>query len=230
MLLRSLLILITVLVTACTRDPKRIEDQKLRLNLHSEPPSLDPRKFTDTTSGHVLIMLFEGLTRIDIDNKPKPGAAEKILISKDKCTYTFTLRDSLWCNGERVTAEDFAYSWRKMLDPLFPSEFAYKLFVIKNAAEVKAGKLPMEALGLHVLDEKTLEVTLNHPTPYFLELTAVPYCFPVNKKIDVEFPDWAAEAGPHYISNGPFCLKKWEHENEILVKKTRTTGMPKPLS
>lgn len=212
-------LLLTLLIVGCSGNTKHLKDQRLRLNLHSEPPSLDPRKFTDSTSANVLIMLFEGLTRFESDQKPHPAAAKKIALSKDQCTYTFTLRDSYWCNGDPVTAEDFAYSWRKMLEPNFPSLFAYKLFVIKNAAEVKAGTRSLEDLGIRVKDEKTLEITLNHPTPYFLELTAFPSFFPVNKKIDIKTPNWAADSGPSFISNGPFCLKKWEHENEITVKK-----------
>lgn len=219
MFLRILLVFCTVALVACSGNTERVSQQKLRLNLYCEPPSLDPRKFTDSTSGNVLVMLFEGLTRIGFDHKPHPAAAKKILVSKDKRTYTFKLRETYWSNGDKVTAEDFVHAWRKILDPKFPSLFAYKLYVIKNAAEIKEGKLPMEALGVSVIDDTTLEVTLNHPTPYFLELTAFPTFYPVNKKIDEAAPEWAAEASPLYVSNGPFKLKSWEHESEIIVEK-----------
>ncbi|MCC5832599.1 MAG: peptide ABC transporter substrate-binding protein [Chlamydiales bacterium] len=219
MFLRILLVLCTSLFFACCGNVKRVPEQRLRLNLYCEPPTLDPRKFTDATSGNLLVMLFEGLTRTGFDHKPYPAAAEEILISKDKRTYIFKLRETYWSNGDRVTAEDFAYSWRKILDPKFPSPFAYKLYVIKNAWKIKEGKLPMEELGVRVIDEKTLEVSLNHPTPYFLELTGFPTFFPVNKRIDKSTSDWSADAGPLYVSNGPFKLKSWEHESEILVEK-----------
>ncbi len=207
---RILLILITCTLVACSNSAKQTYEQRLRVNLYCEPPSLDPRKCTDSTSANVLVMLFEGLTRLGDDHNPHPAVAEEILISDDKRTYTFKLRESYWSNGDLVSAEDFAYAWRKVLDPKFPSLFAYKLYVIKNGAEVKEGKRPVEDLGIKVLDERTLEVTLNHPTPYFLELTAFPTFYPINKQ---------AELDPESITNGPFYLKKWEHESEILVEK-----------
>lgn len=219
MVLRVLLILVASLLSACTGNTKRVSEQKMRLNLYCEPPSLDPRKFTDSTSANVLVMLFEGLTRIGYDHKPHPAAAEEILVSKDKCVYTFKLRETYWSNGERLTAEDFAYAWRKILDPKFPSLFAYKLYIIKNAAEAKEGKLPIDDVGIRVVDTNTLEVTLNHPASYFLELTAFPTFYPVNKKIAESSAEWAAEASPLFVSNGPFSLKKWEHESEIVVEK-----------
>lgn len=222
MLLRFFLVLMVASasnLTSCSKNGNRVSEQKLCVNLYCEPPSLDPRRFTDSSSANVLLMLFEGLTRIDSDNKPKPALAEKILISPDQRTYTFKLREAYWSNGDKVTAEDFAYSWRKILEPNYPALFAYKLYVIKNAIDIKEGRLPVEQLGVKVIDDKTLEVTLNYPTPYFLELVAFPTFFPVNKKNDLLKPDWAGEASSYYISNGPFRLKKWDHENEIELRK-----------
>ena len=222
MFLKIILSLILFALISCSDNTKRISNQKLRLNCYCEPPSLDPRKCTDTISGNILKMLFEGLTYIDNDHEPKPAVAEEIHISEDKCTYTFKLRETYWSNGDRVTPEDFVYSWRKRLDPKFLSLFTYKLYVIKNAAEIKEGKVSIDELGVHILDDRTLQVTLNHPTPYFLELISFPWFYPIHKKTDEHYPNWADEAGDHYISNGPFSLKKWEHENEIqLVKNPR---------
>lgn len=214
MIIRAfLLFLISICAVCCTKETKT--KQILRLNLFTEPPTLDPRKFTDSTSSNVLVMLFEGLTRIGTDHIPHPAAAEKIAISDDGHTYTFYLRDSHWTNGEQVTAEDFLYAWQSLLDPKFPSVFAYKLYVIENAAEIKAGKLPISALGVKAPDAKTLIVTLKYPTPYFLELTSFPTFYPVHRKTAQKNPEWAADAGSDFISNGPFMLKKWAHESEI---------------
>jgi len=213
-------ILITFVLPACNTSSQALQKQNfLRLNIFTEPPTLDPRKATDSTSMNVLLNLFEGLTRIGEDHHPHPAAAEKISISQDGRTYTFILRDSYWTNGEKVTAEDFLYAWQTILDPKFPSLFAYKLYVIENAEKIKEGKLPIKSLGVRALDEKTLQVTLKYPTPYFLELTAFPTFYPVNKKVDVKNPEWAAEASADYVSNGPFRLKHWEHENEIQLFK-----------
>ncbi|MFC2049518.1 peptide ABC transporter substrate-binding protein [Chlamydiota bacterium] len=216
---RLLLVLLACVVAACGAKPLADSTNFLRLNLYTEPPSLDSRKATDATSMNVLMMLFEGLTRMGEDEMPHPAAAEKIAISEDGRTYTFTLRDACWSNGEPVTSEDFLYAWQSMLDPKFPGLFAYKLYVIENAEEVKLGKLPMSALGVKAPDAKTLVVTLKYPTPYFLELTAFPTFYPLYKPSDVANPEWAAEAGPLYVSNGPFQLKMWEHESEIVVTK-----------
>ncbi len=207
------------MVVSCASSGKGADQQKLRLNIYTEPPSLDPRKFTDSTSGNVLLMLFEGLTRIGEDHRPHPALAKEILVSEDKRTYTFKLRESYWSNGEKVTADDFAYAWRTILDPKFPSLFAYKLYVIKNAAEIREGTLPIEELGVKVIDPQTLEVTLCYPTPYFLELAAFPTFYPVNRVCAEKNPNWAAEAGTCYVSNGPFQLKKWEHESEIIAER-----------
>ncbi|MCH9626475.1 MAG: Oligopeptide-binding protein OppA [Chlamydiales bacterium] len=219
MFLRFFLLVILSTLAACAGSGKEDNEQKLRLNIYTEPPSLDPRKFTDSTSANVLLMLFEGLTRVGEDHQPHPALAKEILVSENQRTYTFKLRESYWSNGERVTAEDFAYAWRTILDPKFPSLFAYKMYVIENAAEIKEGTLPIDELGVKVLDPLTLEVTLCYPTPYFLELAAFPTFYPVNRRAAEKNSEWAADAGPLFVSNGPFQLKKWVHESEIVVEK-----------
>lgn len=212
------LAIVACCVVACTNHSRSGErEQKVRLNIFTEPPTLDPRKAADSTSVNVLIMLFEGLTRFGEDHQPHPALAENILISEDRRTYTFILRESYWTNGERVTAEDFLYTWQTILNPKFPSLFAYKLYVIENAMEIKNGKLPPSALGVEAPNENTLVVRLKFPTPYFLELVAFPTFYPVNKKIDQKNNEWAAEAGAEYVSNGPFRLKSWIHESEIVA-------------
>jgi oligopeptide transport system substrate-binding protein len=211
---------VACLMVACNTHRSDEDHNRLRLNLYTEPPTLDSRKATDATSMNVLEMLFEGLTRMGPGDLPLPAAAKKIEISEDGRTYTFTLRDEAhWSNGAPITSEDFCYAWTTLLDPKFPGLFAYKMYVIQNAEAVKAGTLPMSALGVAAPDPKTLVVTLQYPTPYFLELTAFPTFYPIYKPSDLSNPDWAAEAGPQYISNGPFQLATWEHESEITVTK-----------
>lgn len=211
------LILALIPVVGCTAK-KESSSQKINLNTYCEPPSLDPRKATDSTSANILISLFEGLTRIGFDHKPHPACAEEIQVSEDKLTYTFHLRPLSWSNGEPLTAHDFVYSWQSTLDPLFPSTCAYKLFVIKNAALIKEGKLKPEALGVHAIDDKTLVVTLEHPTAYFLELLAFHTFYPVPRFLSETNEEWAADAKT-FISNGPFKLDLWEHESELNLVK-----------
>ena len=214
-----LLLLTACLAAACGSTPGTDYRNMLRLNLYTEPPTLDSRKATDATSMNVLMMLFEGLTRMGSGDQPQPAAAETIEVSEDGRTYTFTLRDMLWSNGAPVTAGDFLYTWQTMLDPKFPGLFAYKFYVIENAKEVKEGKLPMSALAVSAPDPKTLVVTLKYPTPYFLELTAFPTFYPIYRPSDLANSEWAAEAGPQFVTNGPFQLKTWHHESEIVVTK-----------
>jgi oligopeptide transport system substrate-binding protein len=194
-------------------------DKLLRLNLGTEPPSLNPRLFHDSTSAIVLQMLFEGLTRLGRDNQPEPAIAEKIDISSDGKTYTFHLRPSKWSNGDPLTAHDFEYSLRMIFDPKQPVEYAYQLYMIKNSQQVKEGKLPLDQVGITALDDQTLQIQLEYPTPYFLEITSEAYLYPTHQKITGEHSEWASEAGPFYVSNGPFRLASWRHNNEIVLEK-----------
>ena len=112
-------------------------------------------------------------------------------ISDDQKTYTFTLRDAKWSNGDPVTAKDFEYAWKWALDPKNESQYAYQLYYVKGAQAVNEGKGSADDVGVKAIDEKTLEVKLENPTPYFLELTAFYTYFPVNSKIAEENPNWA---------------------------------------
>lgn len=215
--MKRLFVLLFVFLIACTSTQKNV--QYLRLNLASEPPTLDPRKATDATSVNVLLALFEGLTRVGFDNKPDLALADSIEVSKDGLTYTMHLRDAKWNNGDKLTSYDFLKTWQQILNPSYPAPYAYKLFVIKNAAAIKEGKLPVEKLAVTAPDAHSLIITLEHPTPYFLELLAFPTFFAVNQKSAAANDDWAADAGPQYVSNGPFNLQKWEHDSEINLVK-----------
>lgn len=215
--LLSLLLVPFLFVSCGKKESAGPEAQTLRLNIYTEPPTLDPDRATDSTSGLILDLLFEGLTRFDGDDQVVPGVAEKIEISPDGKTYTFTLRDSRWSNGTPVTAHDFEYGWKRALNPQFPGDYAYQMYVIKNGKQVKTGELPIDALGIRVKDDKTLVVELETPTPYFLQLLPLPPFFPIYQAIAQQDPNWAYEAGPHYVSNGPFQLENWKHHNEIVL-------------
>lgn len=199
---------------------ERIEKQILYINMTGEPPSLDPAQATDTASAHVLRMLFDGLTRIGLDHKPHLSLAKNVDISPDRKHYVFHLRDSLWSNGDPLTARDFEYSWKRLLDPKHPSPFAYKLFPIQGAEEASQGKIPMSRVGITAEDEKTLRVNFTHPVPYFLELLATHTFFPVHKKSVESTPHWAADSGPFFVTNGPFRMKQWDHHSQLLLEKS----------
>jgi oligopeptide transport system substrate-binding protein len=193
--------------------------QEIAVNINTEPFSLNPGLANDATSGGVLLQTFEGLTRIDKDGKPQPAMAEEITPSEDLKTYTFKLRDAKWTNGDAVTAEDFVYAWKWALDPANESQYAYQLYYIKGAQAANTGEGSLDDVAVKAVDEKTLEVTLENPTPYFLELTAFYTYFPVNSKVAQENPDWAADAGESYVSNGPFKMSEWSHSDKIVLEK-----------
>ncbi|NBI31290.1 peptide ABC transporter substrate-binding protein, partial [Chengkuizengella marina] len=195
-------------------------EQVLRVNFHSEPPTLDPGLASDSTSGTIIRAVFDGLTRLNPEtNEYEPSAAEDVQVSDDLLTYTFTIRDHSWTNGDPVTAHDFEYAWKRALDPATAADYAYQLYYLKNGADANAGDVSLDEVGVRALDDKTLEVTLENPTPYFLELTAFYTYMPVNKSIVEANENWANDATDLYATNGPFKLTKWEHGSEVELVK-----------
>lgn len=195
-------------------------EKELDLLITSEPPSLHPQLASDTTSGAILESTFEGLTTM-VDGEPVLAAAEDYKLSDDLLTYTFTLRDAKWSNGEKVTAEDFAYAWKWALNPENASEYSTILYPIKGAEAYNNGEGTAEDVAINVIDEKTLEVTLNAPTPYFLELTAFKTFYPIHKATAEANPKWYTEADT-YVSNGAFNLTTWNHSGDIVLEKSDT--------
>jgi oligopeptide transport system substrate-binding protein len=212
------LALLSLLVSGCGSKGKtyRPTSQQLRLNLHSEPPTIDPRKATDTVSISIINLCFEGLTRNDLQGNLIPAAAETIEISPDKTRYTFTLREALWSDGKQVTAHDFETTWKTILDPSFPCEFASDLYLIKNGSAAKSMRCSAEDIGVKALNEKTLQVDLEHPTPYFLAALATHSFFATPTHVISAHPDWTNK---HYVGNGPFLMKSWRHYDAIILEK-----------
>jgi oligopeptide transport system substrate-binding protein len=183
---------------------------------------LDPRVGTDRISGAVIKMLYEGLMRLDRSGAPSYATAERVEISQDEKKYTFFLRQTYWSNGLPVTAHDFEYAWRKILDPSFHCVFAYLFFVIKNAQQVKEGILPQSSLGVYATSDSQLVVELEAPQPGFLELCCLWIYSPLCREVDKTHPGWAYYADRTYVCNGPFTLAKWRRTSGMqLVKNTR---------
>lgn len=205
--------------SSCQNPSSQLLDQKLRTNIIGEPATLDPRKGGDTLSAAIQFILFEGLTRLNIDGSVSPAQASSIEVSEDRKTYTFYLRDTQWTNGDPVTAYDFEKAWKKILDPAFPSLNAHLFYCIENAERAKKGRCSLDKVGIEAKNEKTLIVKLCHPTPYFLQLTAYSAFFPVHYRNAEAHPLWETEASDHFLSNGPFSLERWDHNRDIVVKK-----------
>lgn len=196
-------------------------DQTLNINIKTEPPSLHPGTSSDTTSSAVLDQVFEGLTRINLEGEPEEAMAESIDVSEDGLTYTFQIReDAEWSNGDPVTAEDFEYAWKWVLDPeSADTDYAYQLYPIKGAEDAKENGGSLDDVGITVEDEKTLVVELTQPTDYFLELTAFHTYYPLNKDVASENDKWALDVGDDYVTNGPFKLVSWDHKDRIVIEK-----------
>jgi oligopeptide transport system substrate-binding protein len=223
---RKALLLGLGLLTAVSCHKKENNSQKsaqeVRLNIHTEPPSLDPRKPSDTTSCSILKMCFDGLMRTDSEGKTVPALAQTIEISEDRRTYTFLLRDAKWSDGQPVTAYDFEYAWKCILDSRFPSEFANDLYVIKNAQAAKEGNIPLDDVGIRAISDQVFSVELDNPLPYFLDLLTIHSFLPVPKHVAQKNSHWAEDASLSYVCNGPFLLKKWKHHNLLVLEKNPT--------
>lgn len=219
-----LLLILPLTFTGCTSGDANKElsqknsGQEITVNILSEPQALDSRKVRALTDCNLVRMFMEGLTRTDKNGMTTLGVAKDYTLSEDRKTYTFHLRESRWSNGDPVTSHDFAYAWKKSLAPDFYAPNANMLYAIKNAQEAKTEKLPLSLVGIETPDEKTLVITLNHPSPYFLELISHPIFFPVNQKVDRQNSHWA-EKETTYVGNGPFKLSEWKHHNMIVAEK-----------
>lgn len=198
--------------------PYNRETQTLRLNLRMEPCSLDPRKGNEVIASQIHFLLFEGLVRLNADMSISPAQASSYEVSHDGKVYTFHLKETVWSDGTPVTAHDFAKSWKMILSPQFPSPDAYLLYAICNAKLAKAGKIPLEQVGIHAQDDKTLVVELESPAPNFLQIAASSVLLPVSAKVEETNPDWASSSET-IISNGPFCLKKWIPNHALTFDK-----------
>ncbi|MBX7066261.1 MAG: peptide ABC transporter substrate-binding protein [Parachlamydiales bacterium] len=183
------------------------QQQILRIALEHSVLSLDPRIGGEAASGDILRFLFEGLTRFSKDGIIENGVAESIECSSNLKQYIFKLRPTFWNDGSPLSAYDFEYSWKKILSPDFKTPFADHFYHIKNAKEAKEGLVPLDDVGIQVIDDRTLKVELVMPTSHFLQWTAHPLFSPVHRLVDQQFPQWPYQSGRYYPCNGPFQLK-----------------------
>src|SRR6185312_7936466 len=169
---------------------------------------LDPTLSQSAPEMFVMCDLLAGLMVYDAAGEPVPGMALRWETSPDGLTWTFHLREALWSDGAKVTADDFVFSWQRILDPKMAAGYAYFLYVLKNAEPINKGKLPTSALGVRALDERTLEMTLEHPAPYLLEMLTHMTMFPVPRHlVEAKGKDWTRPGT--YVGNGAYVLTEW---------------------
>ena len=201
-------------------------NQVITVNWGIEPPSLDPGLATDVTSSNILLNIMDPLVKLDKNLKPVPFAAKSFETSKDGKTVTFVLRDDLkWTNGDPVTAQDFVYSWKRTVSPELAADYAYQFYGIVGAQEYNScdpKKDDCDALadkmGVKAVDDKTLEVTLTEPQPWFLQQMAHSSFLAVNKATVEKYGDKWTEP-KNIVTNGPFKLQTWEHNSKIDIVK-----------
>lgn len=185
------------------------------LNVMLETPveSLDPQQATDGTSFEVIADYTDGLYQMDADGKAVPALADTTEVSDDGLTYTFTLKDAKWSNGDPVTASDFVFGWQRAVDPDVASEYSYMLSDIgqvKNAADIIAGNKDKSELGITAVDDKTIKVELNVPVSYFESLMYFPTFYPVNEKFYESVGDKFGTSPDTVLSNGAFVLDDYQ--------------------
>ncbi|WP_297439200.1 peptide ABC transporter substrate-binding protein [uncultured Clostridium sp.] len=193
--------------------------QHLIYNMGADPKTLDPALNQEVQAGTAISNAFEGLMTLDENEKAKPGVAKDFTLSEDGLVYTFNLRDNAkWSDGEPVTANDFKYAWTRALDPKTAAGYSYQLYYIKGAEDFNVNDGKAEDLGIKVIDDYTLEVTLNSPTVYFPELMAFPAYFPVKEDVVSANEGWALKPET-YVSNGPFKLTEWRQKDALVYSK-----------
>ncbi len=186
------------------------EDQTFTYRVLDEFTSVDPQLVEDVTGSEVVRDLFEGLLNQDADGGLLPGVATAYTANDTKDIYTFTLReDARWSDGEPVTAHDFVYAWRRAVDPVLASPYAWymEIMSIENAAAIIAGEKPVDSLGVAALDDYTLEVRLSHPLPYFPQMVVHSTAFPAPRRaIEAHGAEWVRPE--NIISNGAYVLSE----------------------
>lgn len=211
--MKRYLLLLILFVAACSspRPPST-----LRIAFNVFPATVDPRKSGDFVSATLICLIYEGLTRCLPDGSVELAIADQVEISPDETVYLFHLRPSFWTDGRPVTAYDFENSWKKIVDPKFPSLCAYLFYPIKNSEAAAKGEKPLSEVGIQALDEKTLRVELERPNPYFLSLTAFPSFLPV--------PSHLSETDLHESTpvNGPFRIEEMSANSEIVLIKNES--------
>jgi len=212
------LLLLIVCVLSCKPVNRDKDNNIFRMALSSEPPTLDWNLATDSISIRVIENIMEGLTQFDQDLNPVPAVAKGWKVSDDGRTYIFDLRETVyWSDGKRVTAQDFEYGWKRLLDPATASQYAYFLYDVDNASEYNSGQLKDPSLlGVKALSDTTLQVRLRRPVVYFPSITAFTATFPLRKDIVERYGDRWTEPG-NIVTNGPFTLREWRHEYSLTL-------------
>ena len=205
-----------------TFTPKTVDAAKtISLNAGMEPTGLNTLTSTYSIEFALFKHMYECLVTLDDDDNAAPGAAESWDYDEDTLTYTFHLRkDGVWTNGDPVTAKDFEFAWSQALNPDVASDYAYFLYFIKNAEKYFNGEVAWDEVGVKVVDDYTLEVTMEQPTPYALFLFSFGTLAPINQRFyEAVGADLYSTEAQYFCTNGPFALTEWSHNDKIVMQK-----------
>lgn len=228
-----LTLIISALLSACGTGESNVTQGNREGILHygngAEPQGLDPHVVTGVPENHLIRALFEGLAvKNPITLEPEPGVAERWTFNDDRSVITFYLNpNAKWSNGEQVTADDFVWSWNRALHPETGNLYAYMLYPVKNAEAYAKGEVSeFSEVGVKALDETTLRVTLNAPTPYFIQLMDHYSTFAVHPETLLKFGKMTDRFTPwtrvgNIVSNGAFVLEDWALNRHIKMIKNQ---------
>ncbi len=193
----------------------------LRDYLAGDISTLDTAQATDGYSFNVINNFVEGLYRLDENEEPVPGVAESVEVSDDGLSYTFTLRDDArWADGEPVVSEDFRYAWLRAMDPEVAGSYAFLLSeYIEGGSEYNAGEGSADDVAIRTPDDRTLEVKLANPTPFFLSLTAFPTYMPLREDFVEEQGDEYAQTADNLLANGPYVPTEYNPSDGVVFEK-----------
>jgi oligopeptide transport system substrate-binding protein len=202
-------------------EEQKTAEQVLTYSVKIDMPTLDQSMVNSVESVTMSNHLQEGLIRLQ-DGKVIPGIAKGWDISEDGLVYTFHLRDAKWSDGKNITANDFVYAIKRLVDPTTASPYSFIAEPIKNAMKVNAGILEVNEVGVVAPDKSTLEITLETPAPYFISMLNMPHFCPVRKDIVEEYGRSFAADAEKNVYSGPFVLDEWKHEDRLVLKKNQS--------
>jgi oligopeptide transport system substrate-binding protein len=195
-----------------------VDGKTLNRGNGAEPDSLDPHKAEGNWEYNIIADMFMGLMTEDAASNPMPGAALSYSVSPDGFVYTFKLREHKWSDGVPVTAHDYVFAFRRILDPRTAAQYAAILYPIKNAEEAASGKLPPSQVGVRAIDDHTLEITFQMQVPYIAQLLTHFTTFAVPRHVVEKYGDAWIQPG-NAVSNGPYALKEWIPNDYVLLVK-----------
>jgi len=222
-------ILVAVSLFACSGDSK-VDSKVLRIGLKTEPPTLDPNLASDVESFKLLSNMFEGLTQFDLKLNVQPANAKSWKVTEDGMTYTFYLDPKYkWSDGKQVVAQEYVDGWVRLLDPKTASKYAYFLYNVKGAKEFNHGKnKDPNSVQVRAISDYEFQVTLTAPISYFPMITTFFVTVPIRKDLVDKDPYHFTNA-KGYVSNGPFTLKEWRHDEKLtLIRNPYYGGKIKP--